>query len=146
MRETLLILHRCPTCGATEQAPCRTRAGRRKANVHDTRPFSLTLPTNELEKPVNRIAAKAHVTVPLGQIVATPGALAAISDLAISLAIKRHRYGDWGNVCEEDRAANDDALREGGRLMSVYDHEGAAFWIITEWDRSVTTILLPEEY
>lgn len=146
MREALLILHRCPTCGATEQAPCRTRAGRRKANVHDSRPFSLALPPNELDKPVNSKTATPPVAVSLGTIVATPGALAAISGLAISLAIKRHRYGDWGNVCEEDRAANDDALREGGRLLSVYDHEGTAFWIITEWDRSVTTVLLPEEY
>jgi hypothetical protein len=95
---------------------------------------------------VNSNAAKAHVTVPLGQIVATPGALDAISGLAISLAIKRHRYGDWGDVCEEDRATNEDALRDGGRLMSVYKHEGTEFWIITEWDRSVTTVLLPEEY
>ena len=61
----------------------------------------------------------------------------------------RHARGDWGDCCEEDRQANDDALDAGdpGRLLSVYVHQDwGKIWIITEWDRSVTTILRPEEY
>ena len=80
-------------------------------------------------------------------ITATPGARNAIeSDKAAEL-LARHFCGDWGDCCEEDRKVNDSALANGQRLMSVYkspDHE--TIWIITEWDRSITTVLLPEEY
>lgn len=54
--------------------------------------------------------------------------------------------GDWGNLCEEDRLANERALREGERLLSAYETAGGVtFWIITERDRSATTVLLPED-
>ena len=83
----------------------------------------------------------------LGQTVATPGALKQISGGDILLALHRHSNGDWGNVCEEDKQANDDSLKCGARILSSYmDAKGTKFWIITEADRSVTTILLPEEY
>jgi hypothetical protein len=87
--------------------------------------------------------------VELGQIVATPGVLAALeeNDQGPAEFLSRHRNGDWGEVDEEDRAANDWAAREGARLLSVYRlKDGAKIWIITEWDRSATTLLLPEEY
>lgn len=59
----------------------------------------------------------------------------------------RHVNGDWGDVPAEDAAANDDALTSGNRIMSAYRMaDGTPFWIITEADRSVTTLLLPEEY
>lgn len=59
----------------------------------------------------------------------------------------RHMQGDWGDVCDEDRQLNEDALIDGNRLMSVYNvNAELKIWIITEADRSVTTILLPEEY
>ncbi|MCU7247279.1 hypothetical protein [Pseudomonas koreensis] len=59
----------------------------------------------------------------------------------------RHIQGDWGDVCLEDRQMNEDALIHGNRLMSVYEvSPELKIWIITEADRSVTTILLPEEY
>jgi hypothetical protein len=65
----------------------------------------------------------------------------------VLLSIKRHLAGDWGDVCDEDRVANEMALKEGTRLFSVYTKEGLPkIWIITEWDRSVTTTLFPEEY
>ena len=55
--------------------------------------------------------------------------------------------GDWGELCDEDRVANDQALIQEARVMSVYTSSaGVTFWIITEWDRSVTTVLLPEDY
>ena len=65
----------------------------------------------------------------------------------IVAAVKRHYAGDWGDVCPEDRKANETALAEGGRLFSVYhDRKGVKFWIITESDRSATTVLLPDDY
>lgn len=83
----------------------------------------------------------------LGQIVATPGALRIVPQAGITAALRRHAGGDWGEVCSEDRAENELSLREGFRLLSCYRTAGGErFWIITEADRSVTTILLPEEY
>jgi hypothetical protein len=62
-------------------------------------------------------------------------------------ALGRHVTGDWGNVCSEDAEANDAAVGERARLLSSYtSDEGVRFWIITEADRSLTTVLLPEEY
>ena len=84
---------------------------------------------------------------PLGQIVATPNALAHLTGKDISTALRRHTQGDWGDVCPEDRAANNRALTEGLRLLSVYHAQNnQKFWIITEADRSSTCILLPEDY
>ena len=87
---------------------------------------------------------------PLGQVVATPGALRLLEEKRVSpeLLLKRHQNGDWGVVCLSDRHANEDALRLGERLLSAYVVGGDAdkLWIITEADRSVTTILKPEEY
>lgn len=63
-------------------------------------------------------------------------------------ALARHAQGDWGDLCRRDRERNDHALATGEeRLFSTYHTEdGTKFWIITEWDRSLTTVLLPEEY
>jgi hypothetical protein len=85
-------------------------------------------------------------TFPLGTIVATPGAIATFDHDALWHLLRRHATCDWGDVCEEDRAANDEALAEGYRLLSAYTVNGAKLWIITEADRSVTTFLLPDEY
>ncbi len=83
----------------------------------------------------------------LGKVVATPNAISAIPQEQIISALRRRQSGDWGTVCPEDRRANDDALVEGSRILSVYFvPRGLKFWIITEADRSVTTILLPEDY
>ena len=86
---------------------------------------------------------------PLGQVVATPGALTALEDAGQNPVefLHRHVTGDWGNLDEHDRNENELALREGFRLLSAYQtNKGVRIWVITEWDRSVTTILLPEEY
>jgi hypothetical protein len=85
--------------------------------------------------------------VPLGQIVATPGVLALVdseNDLLPLLA--RYTRGDWGDVDAEDKQTNDEAVRDGTRILAAYTLKGEKVWIITEWDRSVTTFLLPEEY
>jgi hypothetical protein len=61
--------------------------------------------------------------------------------------LRRHASGDWGEVCKEDREANDEALVRGGRLLSAYEAPGLPkVWIITEADRSATTVLFPDEY
>lgn len=83
---------------------------------------------------------------PLGQIVITSNANQVISPEEIQDGLRRHASGDWGKVCADDAALNDEALVNGDRLLSSYGPSDRTFWIITEWDRSVTTILLPEDY
>ena len=84
---------------------------------------------------------------PLGRIVATPNALAHIPNDEILSALSRHVRGDWGEPDAEDLQANERALRSGGRLFSSYlSSQNVKFWIITECDRAVTTVLLLEDY
>jgi hypothetical protein len=83
----------------------------------------------------------------LGQIVATPNALNKLTQQDVLTALHRHQAGDWGDVCQDDRQANDRALNDGSRLFSVYHSEKQfKFWVITEANRSVTTVLMPEDY
>jgi hypothetical protein len=87
------------------------------------------------------------IRFPLGQIVITQGALAALTANDAMLGLLRHSKADWGDVCPEDAQLNNAALNDGTRLLSAYRSSGGSrFWIITEADRSVTTVLLPEEY
>lgn len=83
-----------------------------------------------------------------GQLVATPNALESVEAIEIQKALRRHSQGDWGDVSEQDKKSNDNALANGQeRLFSSYkDSKGEKFWIITEADRSSTTVLLPEDY
>ncbi len=92
---------------------------------------------------------KRSALFPLGQIAATPGALDMMSARHIDhlALLVRHVSGDWGDLDVEDRASNDRAISQRTRILSSYDFgPGVRIWIITEGDRSVTTILLPEEY
>ena len=83
----------------------------------------------------------------LGRTVITRGALDTLREEDVRAGMARHTGGDWGDLCPDDKQANDDALRVGARLLSAYHTDkGRKFWIITEADRSVTTFLLPEEY
>jgi hypothetical protein len=84
----------------------------------------------------------------LGQVVATPGALKLLSVMGEDPfdLLARHEAGDWGELCAFDRRQNEIALREGYRVLSSYSVGRQRVWILTEADRSVTTILLPEEY
>ena len=84
----------------------------------------------------------------MGQVVSTPGALAALEDAGImpSALLARHQAGDWGVVSPEDGKANAQALIDGSRLLSSYAVGTGKVWIITEADRSATTLLLPSEY
>jgi hypothetical protein len=83
----------------------------------------------------------------IGRICATPNALDKLTQPDILSGLQRHQAGDWGDLDEHDRQENDRALQDGSRLLSAYRTEsGVKFWIITEADRSVTTVLLPEDY
>ena len=83
----------------------------------------------------------------LGQVLITPGAHDELNLKDVASCLVRHAGGDFGDVSEEDWAHNEEALVTGDRILSSYcDSNGVKFWIITEWDRSATTILLPEEY
>lgn len=84
---------------------------------------------------------------PLGQLLATPGALEAAGGEDLQSYLARHARGDWGDVGPGDARANDRALKDGTRLLSAYKlANGTRIWIITEADRAATTILLPDEY
>ena len=80
-------------------------------------------------------------------LVATPGVLETVPRHEIFAALERHQRCDWGDVSPSDWKQNDYALKHGLRLLSSYQAEnGTKFWIITEADRSATTVLLPEDY
>jgi hypothetical protein len=88
---------------------------------------------------------------PLGQVVATPGALAVLTQSQMLACLREHVRGQWGVINPDDVAVNAAALREGDRLLSAYyidptKPDRGKFWVITEADRSSTTVLLPDEY
>jgi hypothetical protein len=86
-------------------------------------------------------------TLELGQVVATPAILQELDAAEIAGALQRHASGDDGVLDQEDKEANRLARAEGHRVLSAYlTEQGQKFWIITEWDRSATTILFPREY
>lgn len=86
---------------------------------------------------------------PLGRVVATPGVLEVLATAGVdpAMLLDRHVVGDWGELCDEDRRENEFSLNRGFRLLSSYPlPDGQKVWIITEADRSATTLLLPSEY
>ena len=93
--------------------------------------------------------------MPLGQLVATPGALDLLEQHHVNLfdlfdLLARHASGDWGDVCAEDAYANDQALIHGGRLLSSYTlvpgNLGSRVWLLSAQNRSATTAIMPSEY
>ena len=84
----------------------------------------------------------------LGKTVATPNAIATLSAAHIGTdqLLERHIMGDYGDLCEEDRKQNRVAIKHGFRVMSSYQVDDQTVWVITEADRSSTTILLPGDY
>ena len=91
--------------------------------------------------------------IELGKIVMTNGIGALVKEdfdvyFQILGCLIKHQNGDWGELCKEDKQYNEDAVVNGNRVMSCYyvGKDSTKIWIITEWDRSVTTVLLPEEY
>ena len=99
------------------------------------------------------VAATIEKKVPTGKVYITRGVNAEMQSnfkafAAVMNALARHSNGDWGDLDKEDKASNDTALKVGNRILSRYNNIPAvgSIYIITEWDRSITTILLPEEY
>ena len=83
----------------------------------------------------------------LGRVLITRSAEEALAPDDVWLALSRHARGDWGDLDAHDRRQNEQALRHGGRLFSAYRlGDGTRVWVITEGDRSATTVLLPEDY
>ena len=89
----------------------------------------------------------------LGQVVATAGVDSWVKEASperriapLLCAVQRHARGDWGEVCSEDKLTNDEAVKHGNRVISAYTIDAKKVWVITECDRSVTTVLFPEEY
>ncbi len=84
---------------------------------------------------------------PLGRLFATQNAVDTLDPSDVLAGIQRHSRCDWGDLSEEDKRLNDESLLKAGRLLSAYsDAKGTKFWIITEADRSATTVLLPDDY
>ena len=83
---------------------------------------------------------------PLGQLVITRNAAGRLTPEEIVDGIARHARGDWGDIGAEDAAENERSVREGLRLLSAYGRGDRRFWIITEADRSTTTVLMPDDY
>jgi len=89
------------------------------------------------------------IRFPLGRVVATPGALSAFekAEQLPAAFLDRHVHGDWGDVPEEDKQENERSVEQGLRILSAYTTSaGDKIWILTEADRSATTLMLPEEY
>jgi hypothetical protein len=89
----------------------------------------------------------------MGRIVATPGVLAVVTELRLRECLRSHQYGDWGSVCPEDARENDLSVAQGFRILSCYAIDPTKpasgdnrLWVLTEADRSVTTVLLPSVY
>lgn len=86
----------------------------------------------------------------LGRVVATAGvanwiSLSSNSEF-VQTSLSRHSIGDWGELCDEDKTLNNQAVKEGNRILSAYSYNNEKIWIITESDRSCTTVLFPSEY
>ena len=87
-----------------------------------------------------------HVRFPYGRIVATRRVIDELDGRTISRLLTRHLHCDWGDICDEDWKLNDHAVKNGERLLSSYQVGAEKVFIITEWDRSATTILFADEY
>jgi hypothetical protein len=87
-----------------------------------------------------------HPKFPVGEFMVTPGARDNVPEAEMMNALARHESGNWGRMNPKDRRANERALVDGARLLSVYrTKSGVKFWILTSGDRAVTTVLLPQE-
>lgn len=87
----------------------------------------------------------------LGQVVMTQGIAQAMKNAVtftteITIILEKYKLCDWGDTCKEDAELNNEAIKNNERILAAYDTSKGTVWIITEWDRTVTTILFPSEY
>jgi len=102
--------------------------------------------TNDMDQLKDRLCGR-RLLFSLGRVIITQNAADELPPVDVMNGLSRHAQGDWGDLDAEDRLSNEQALVDDTRLLSVYQATtGRKFWIITEWDRSATTILLPEDY
>ena len=97
----------------------------------------------------SEVVARTKILFELGQVVATPGALACLEKFGMAAIelLRRHQSGDWGVLTADDKESNAQSVERGLRILSSYPLQGEErIWVITEADRSVTTLLLPDEY
>ncbi|MFA0057711.1 type I restriction endonuclease subunit M [Vibrio echinoideorum] len=105
--------------------------------------------TQDIEEKKEKSYFCTAVPFSLGKVVYTQGIQHLLDEklgVNLSIYLQRHLSGDWGNVCIEDKVTNDEATQTGERIISSYTISKQSVWIITERDRSVTTILLSREY
>ena len=96
---------------------------------------------------MQRLRFEMRSSFPLGEMVITQGAMSELTQADVLKAFMRHTRGDWGDLCDEDKQENAFSLQHGFRLLSRYHADnGTAFYVITEHDRSKTTVLLTTEY
>jgi hypothetical protein len=138
-------------CRVPKQAGFTSETGPSVKNNLSTNQLSQVVGLYVVRKGTIMVAPipKLIIRFPLGNTCATPGALEALERSGRSgrELLARHQAGDWGEVCSEDAQANDRAVQEGERILSAYRlKNGVKLWVITEADRSTTTILLPYEY
>ncbi len=113
--------------------------------VDDALDDGTLLPTWSPDSPLNGIGTT-NSSFPLGTVVMKPGAAEMGETIDLLTYLKRHAACDWGDVDAADARTNDQALRDGLRLLSAYETSASMLWIISESDRSVTTLLTPGEY
>lgn len=104
-----------------------------------------------MEEPTDQkeVVVVNNQTLPLGKVVVTSNLHSKLGEKMncfLPKLINRHSQSDWGDICPEDKASNDYAAKNGGRVLSCYKLDGIEIWAITESDRSSTTFLLPEDY
>ena len=99
-----------------------------------------------MDKPYILPAEAGKTLFPLGALVITSAAGEALPRVDVVHALRQHGAGIWGDLSQDDRVANDTAVKNGGRILSTYGStNGIQFWVITEADRSATTVLLPDD-
>ena len=107
-------------------------------------------PCPEMSATANPASMVTSLKVPklnLGRIVITSNALSVLAMDEVNAALRRHQAGDWGNVCAEDWKSNDRSCRDLGMVLSVYESaKGIRFYVITDPDHEISTVLLPEDY
>ncbi len=115
-----------------------------------TKETDMTAPVNhqQQQEPAKKASCKACVLFELGAVTATPAAIEVLASNEVDFVtlIRRHARGDFGNVCPDDAEANREAIENGSRILSSYPVGNQDVWVITEADRSVTTIQLPSDY
>jgi hypothetical protein len=95
---------------------------------------------------INAVDQRRRQKFQLGQVVITANAAQRLDTVPVHEALRRHAAGDWGDICPEDACENELSLKKGFRLLSAYGTGERRFWVITEADRSATTVLMPDDY